>query len=62
MASKDLKLEIQKTLDNIPDDILQDVLTYLKMVEEQSHTRIELYQRVKTIIRQDKDLLQRLAQ
>jgi hypothetical protein len=62
MATRDLKLEIQKTLDNIPEDILQDVLEYLKLVEGQSNVKIEFYQRIKTILRQDKDLLQRLAQ
>lgn len=61
MESENLKAEILKTLDNIPDDILQDVLSYLKMIE-QSRNKVEFYHRVKTLMRQDMELLRRLSQ
>lgn len=61
MESENLKAEILKTLDNIPDDILPDVLSYLKMIE-QSRNKAEVYHRVKTLMRQDMELLRRLTQ
>ncbi|MBK6265069.1 hypothetical protein JKA74_08465 [Marivirga sp. S37H4] len=62
MAPKDIKSEIHKLLDNIPENALQDLYNYLKEAEKQSSKTNELNQNLSKILREDKDLLKKLAQ
>ena len=61
MTTKELKSEIQKTLDNVPENILQDILSYLKEIERKPKKRIDLARNLRTILTEDKALLERLA-
>ena len=36
MTTKDLKIEIQKLLDKVPEDLLEDVLLYLKEIQKKT--------------------------
>ena len=62
MTQRDLKLEIQKALDNVPDNALKDVLVYLKSVQNSSPSEVTNAQHLKNILKEDGDLLKRLAQ
>jgi hypothetical protein len=62
MTSKHLRLEIQKVIENIPDDILNDVLDFLKELEKRDVDKVALTNHLRKILTEDKDLLQRLAQ
>ena len=61
MTAKEIKSEIQKTLDNIPEDVLQDILDYLKEIQGKSTRKIKLSKNLQDILTEDKELLARLA-
>lgn len=62
MATKDLKSEIKKSLDKVPDSVLQDVLDFLKQVENQPMEKVNLTRNLRDILAEDKELLEKLAQ
>jgi hypothetical protein len=62
MATKEIKDRINKVLNNIPDDVLEDVLRYLKSLTNKSRRSIILSQNLGKILEEDKNLLERLAQ
>jgi hypothetical protein len=61
MTAQDIKSEIQKSLDRVPESVLQNVLDYLKQVENQSEEKVKLIKNLKDILSDDKELLARLA-
>ena len=61
MNSKEVKTEIQKVLDKVPDNLLQDILDYLKAIQSKSSDTVQLSKHMKQIISEDKALLERLA-
>ena len=61
MTSKQIKSEIEKTLDGIPDNVLQEILDYLKVIRGKSADKIKLTKNLRDIMTEDKDLLERLA-
>lgn len=62
MTAKDLKTEIQKVLDDVPESLLEDVLLYLKEIQKKSSSEFTNAQHLKKILTEDKELLQKLAQ
>lgn len=61
MNKTDLKQEINKAIDNVPESVLVDILNYLKQIQETPIEKIDLSRNLGIILREDKDLLQRLA-
>ncbi len=61
MKTTDLKLEIHKAIDSVPDSVLVDILDYLKQIQETPNDKINLSKHLALILREDKELLQRLA-
>jgi predicted glycosyltransferase len=61
MTTKEIKSEIQKSLDNVPESVLQDILDFLKNVENQPTERLNLMKDLRDILTEDKELLERLA-
>jgi mRNA-degrading endonuclease RelE of RelBE toxin-antitoxin system len=61
MTAQDIKSEIQKSLDRVPESVLQNVLDYLKQVENQSEEKVKLVKNLEDILSEDKELLARLA-
>jgi hypothetical protein len=62
MATKEIKEQINIAIDNIPDEVLEDVLQYLKSLTDKSTSNIQLSQNLSKILQEDKKLLERLAQ
>jgi len=60
MTTKEIKSEIQKSLDNVPDSVLEDVLSFLKQAEK-SKDKVALAKNLREILAEDKELLERLA-
>ncbi len=61
MTTLELKTQIQKELDKAPENILQNVLDYLKQSQQQSPEKIRRDINFKRILSEDKELLKRLA-
>ena len=61
MTPKEIKSEIQKSLDNVPEIVLQDILDFLKKAETQPAETLNLMKDLRDILTEDKELLERLA-
>jgi hypothetical protein len=61
MTTKELKTEIQKLLDTVPENVLQDLLDYLKQASHQTKDQSELSSYLKKILAEDKQVLEMLA-
>lgn len=61
MTTKEIKSEIQKSLDNVPESVLQDILDFLKKAERQPAETLSLMKELRDILTEDKELLERLA-
>ena len=62
MTARDLKIVIQKVLDKVPDNLLEDVLVYLQEVQKKSASEFSNSQHLKKILTEDRELLKKLAQ
>lgn len=62
MATEEIKERINKVLANIPDEVLEDVLDYLKSLMNKSRDKVLLSSNLRKILKEDKNLLERLAQ
>jgi len=62
MTKTQMQSEIQKALENVPESVLQDVLDFLKELQDQPADKVRLTNNLRQILSEDKDLLERLAQ
>jgi len=62
MTTREIKSEIQKVLDKVPEALLGDILNYLKSIREKSARTVHLSKDISRIIAEDKELLEKLAQ
>lgn len=62
MSANELKSEIHKALDRMPEEVLADVLSYLKKIEGQTADKVLMARDLKRILDEDNRLLERLAQ
>ena len=61
MTTKEIKSEIQKSLDKVPESVLQDILFFLRQVENEPADRLNLTRNLRDILSEDKELLEKLA-
>lgn len=62
MTKLQIQKELQKILDNVPESVLQDVLDFLKELQERSADKEKLTNNLRQILSEDKELLEKLAQ
>jgi len=62
MSREEVKTAIHQLLDNTSEQVLQEVFEYLKAAEGKPERTITLSQNLRTILGEDKELLERLAQ
>jgi hypothetical protein len=62
MTKTQIQSEIQKVLDSVPETILQDVLDFLKALQDQPADKVSLTNNIRQILSEDKELLVKLAQ
>ncbi len=55
------KQEIVEIVNKLPNDVLDEVLQYLRQFEKASQTKMRLSSNLKTILTEDRDLLEKLA-
>ncbi len=61
MTVADLKQEIKKAIDEVPESVLVDILDYLQQVKGASKEKVNLTKHLSLILEEDKALLQKLA-
>ena len=61
MSREEIKSAISELMDNTPDTVLNEILDYLQTVKGKSTDNIQLSQNIRTILTEDKELLERLA-
>jgi hypothetical protein len=61
MSTKELKEEINKVLNDAPDELLESVLDYLKGLLSNSKSNAIISSNLNRILHEDKELLERLA-
>lgn len=61
MTREQIKTEIQKSLDKVPESVLASVLDLLKQAENLPAEKEGLARHLTEILREDKNLLERLA-
>lgn len=57
----EVKEEIQRIINRLPNEVLKDVWAYLKELENSSKDEVELSLHLRKILTEDKNLLHRLA-
>ena len=62
MTKSAIHLEIDKVLDSIPENVLPDVLNFLKELQKIPAEKVRLSGNLRQILTEDKELLERLAQ
>ena len=60
MSVIEIKSEIEKELDKVPEKVLLEVLSYLKQAE--SNPELDFKKHLEIILKEDDNLLKRLAQ
>ena len=61
MTTKDLRKEINRVIQKVPDDFLTEILSYLKEFENKPGKDVESLKHLKQIFREDQELLEKLA-
>ncbi len=61
MSRTELTAEIETLVATLPDEVLADVLSYLRRVREQAEWNNDMSQKLGQIIAEDRELLTRLA-
>lgn len=61
MSNEELKKEIVKVLEAVPDEMLEDILEYLRFLVGTPRDNIGMVSNLRQIINEDKELLQKLA-
>lgn len=62
MSREEVKSAIRELLDNSSEQVLNEVFEYLKSTEGKTAQSVSLSQNLRTILTEDKELLDRLAQ
>jgi hypothetical protein len=61
MSRDNIKTEIQKIIDKVPDEMLEEIYKILKDFADKSPDTIKLSHHLNKILTEDKGLLERLA-
>ena len=62
MSRSELNSEIQKILSNLPDESLNSILEYLKEIQKIDSSKLLISKNLGKILKEDTQLLKRLAQ
>lgn len=62
MSREQIKTEIHRILENVPDDMLEQVYDSLRQFADKNPDQIKLSHHLNKILTEDKGLLERLAQ
>jgi len=57
----EIKEEITKIVNILPEDILKDILLYLRQIENIAKEKSQLSTNLNTILKEDREVLEKLA-
>ncbi len=57
----EIKEEIVHIVNKLPEEVLSELLQYLRQVEKSTEDKVLLSQKLKTILIEDRELLEKLA-
>jgi len=61
MTTKEIRKEINRVIQEVPENFLEDILAYLKQIEKNSKDDIESLSDLKRIFKEDQELIEKLA-
>jgi hypothetical protein len=61
MKTIEIKEEINKIIEKLPEEVLGDLLEYLQQVEKNTAGKFQLTKNLRKILTEDKELLEKLA-
>jgi len=62
MTTKQLKQAVVKALDEMPDEVLADLLAYMQSLQGKDESAIQRAKHLRKILAEDSELLKALAQ
>jgi hypothetical protein len=62
MTKTQLRAEIRKVIESVPEDVLADVLGFLQELQAHPSDKVKQVSHLRQTLAEDSDLLQRLAQ
>ena len=62
MTTLELKTAIYKAVDNVPENVLPEILNYINSVQHQSTNKKDLDKFIDKVFKEDDELLRRLAE
>jgi hypothetical protein len=62
MTTLELRTELHKAIDNAPENVLPEILNYINSLDKPNFDKEKLDQFVDKILKEDSNLLRRLAQ
>lgn len=62
MTAIELKSELHKAIDNVPENVLPELLKYITAIQHQSPDTSDLDEFIDKVFKEDDGLLRRLAQ
>ena len=60
MTTKEIRKEINRVIQEVPENFLEDILSYLKQIERKSRSDVENLSDMKRIFKEDQELLDKL--
>lgn len=61
MTTADIKQEIKQAIDDAPESVLVDILDYLRQIKVMPEKKVDLTKNLSQILKEDRELLKRLA-
>jgi hypothetical protein len=61
MTTKEIIKEINRLIREVPENFLEDILSYLRKIEKKSGNDIETLSNLKRIFKEDQELFDKLA-
>ena len=61
MTTRQIKSRIKEAIDNIPDNALEEILNYLEEIQGKTEDDVLKSQRLRKILTEDRELLEKLA-
>jgi hypothetical protein len=62
MNNEEFKMEILKALNEMPENVLRDLLNYLQRMQKENKGEVKMSNHLRKILEEDQKLLTRLAQ
>ena len=62
MNTEQIKSEIRKSIENLPEEVLLELLDYLRELNSAKSDEIQLSKHLSSILKEDRNLLRRLAE